>query len=98
MKRLIDKGRTWVKLSGVYVKSKIGAPTYADSVAVAKAYIKAAPQRMLWGSDWPHPSAKVKPNDAKLFDLNLEWAPDAATRELILVHNPEVLYGFPKTA
>ena len=97
VKRLLDKGRTWVKLSGPYVISKVGAPTYADAVAVAKAYVKAAPQRVVWGSDWPHPSAKVRPNDAKIFDLNREWALDAATRELILVRNPEALYGFPKT-
>ena len=44
----------------------------------------------------PHPSAKSKPNDATLFDLNQEWAPDAATLEAILVRNPEVLYGFPR--
>ena len=98
MKRLLDKGQTWIKLSGVYVVQPEGAPNYSGAVAVAKAYVKAAPERIIWGSDWPHPSAKVKPNDAKIFDLNQEWAPDAATRELILVRNPEVLYGFPKTA
>ncbi len=59
--KLIDKGRTWVKLSGAYVDTKVGPPTYSDTVAVARAYIKAAPERMVWASDWPHPTEKDKP-------------------------------------
>ena len=54
--KLIDKGRTWVKLSGAYQDTKVGPPTYSDTVAVARAYIKAAPERMVWASDWPHPT------------------------------------------
>jgi predicted TIM-barrel fold metal-dependent hydrolase len=50
---------------------------------------------MVWASDWPHPTEKEKPNDAVLFDLLTEWAPDAATRTAILVRNPATLYGFP---
>jgi predicted TIM-barrel fold metal-dependent hydrolase len=76
--------------------TKVGAPTYADKVAVAQAYIKAAPERMVWGSDWPHPTEKEKPNDAVLFDLLSEWAPDEATRQRVLVTNPEALYGFAR--
>jgi predicted TIM-barrel fold metal-dependent hydrolase len=96
---LIDKGRTWVKLSGAYADTKIGPPTYADSTAVAQAYVKAAPERLVWGSDWPHPGERdKKPDDAVLFDLLLEWAPDAAVRHRILVENPAVLYDFPKSA
>lgn len=95
---LIDKGRTWVKLSGAYADTKVGPPTYADSTAVAQAYVKAAPERCVWGSDWPHPSEKdKKPDDAVLFDLLLTWAPDDKTRRQILVENPSVLYGFPWT-
>ena len=93
--KLIDKGKTWVKLSGAYQDSKVGPPSYSDTVPVARAYIKAAPQRMVWASDWPHPTEKEKPNDAVLFDLLAEWAPDAATRTAILVQNPAALYGFP---
>jgi predicted TIM-barrel fold metal-dependent hydrolase len=65
---------------------------------VAQAYVKAAPERMVWGSDWPHPteSAEHKPDDAVLFDLLAAWAPDASTRRRILVENPEELYGFAK--
>jgi predicted TIM-barrel fold metal-dependent hydrolase len=95
--KLIDKGRTWVKLSGAYQDSKVGAPSYSDTVPVARAYIKAAPQRMVWASDWPHPTEKDKPDDAVLFDLLAEWAPEAAVRTGILVQNPETLYGFPKS-
>jgi D-galactarolactone isomerase len=93
--KLIDKGRTWVKLSGAYQDTKVGPPTYSDTVAVARAYIKAAPERMVWASDWPHPTEKDKPDDAVLFDLLTEWAPEEAMRTRILVQNPATLYGFP---
>jgi predicted TIM-barrel fold metal-dependent hydrolase len=92
--KLIDKGKTWVKLSGAYQDSKVGAPSYSDTIPVARAYIKAAPQRVVWASDWPHPTEKEKPDDAVLFDLLAEWAPDPASRMLILVQNPATLYGF----
>jgi len=94
--KLIEKGRTWVKLSGAYMDGKTGPPTYADVSKVAAAYVKAAPERMVWGSDWPHPTEKAdaKPDDAILFDLLPNWAPDEATRNRILVDNPAKLYGF----
>ena len=98
LSKLIDKGKTWVKLSGAYQDSKVGPPSYSDTVPVARAYIKAAPERMVWASDWPHPTEKEKPDDAVLFDLLAEWAPDAATRTAILVQNPAKLYGFPTSA
>ena len=91
---LMDKGRTWVKLSGAYADTKVGPPTYADSSAVARAYAKAAPERCVWGSDWPHPTEKDKPDDAVLFDLLLDWVPDEKARHRVLVENPAVLYGF----
>ena len=93
--KLIDKGRTWVKLTGAYQDTKVGPPTYSDTVAVARAYIKAAPERMVWASDWPHPTEKDKPDDAVLFDLLAKWEPDEAMRTRILVQNPATLYGFP---
>lgn len=98
IRRMLDKGRTWVKLSGAYMDTNSGAPTYADKRATAQAYIAAAPERVVWGSDWPHPTEKAehKPDDATLFDLLTEWAPDAAQRQRILVTNPEALYGFAK--
>jgi D-galactarolactone isomerase len=93
---LLDKGRTWVKLSGAYMDTRTGPPAYADVSKVARAYVKAAPQRMVWGSDWPHPTEKAdsKPDDAILFDLLADWAPDEAIRDRILVDNPAALYGF----
>jgi D-galactarolactone isomerase len=97
MLRLLDKGRTYVKLSMAAGDSKDGPPTYADVSKVAQAYVKAAPERMIWGSNWPHPGEANKPDDAVVFDLLSQWAPDVATRHRILVDNPEVLYGFAKS-
>ena len=97
IRQMLDKGRTWVKLSGAYLDTRTGAPRYADAVQVAESYFKAAPERMVWGSDWPHPTEKDKPNDAVLFDLLAEWAPDDAARRRVLVENPETLYGFAKS-
>jgi predicted TIM-barrel fold metal-dependent hydrolase len=100
VRELIDKGRTWVKLSGAYSNSKSGPPSYPEATRIAQAFVKAAPERLVWGSDWPHPGMPNdnKPNDALLFDLLSEWAPDEATRNRILVQNPETLYGFGKPA
>jgi predicted TIM-barrel fold metal-dependent hydrolase len=98
IRAMLDKGRTWMKLSGAYMDTNVGHPTYADKLAVAQAYLKAAPERVVWGSDWPHPTEQDKPNDATLFDLLSEWAPDAALRERVLVTNPAALYGFAKAA
>lgn len=94
--KLVEKGRTWVKLSGAYMDTKTGPPNYADVGEVARAYVKASPERMVWGSDWPHPTEKAdaKPNDAVLFDLLADWAPQEATRNRILVDNPGALYRF----
>jgi D-galactarolactone isomerase len=89
VRELIDKGRAWVKLSGAYSNSKVGPPAYPEATKVAQAFVKAAPERLVWGSDWPHPGL---PNDNK----PAEWAPDEATRTRILVQNPETLYGFGK--
>jgi D-galactarolactone isomerase len=91
---LIDTGRCWVKLSAPYESSVTGAPDYADVGPLARALVKAAPERMLWASNWPHPGWTVKPDDARLLDLLLDWADDEATRKRILVENPARLYGF----
>jgi D-galactarolactone isomerase len=93
---LVDTGRCWVKLSAPYETSKTGAPKYEDVGRLAKALVKAAPERMLWASNWPHPSARkpAPPDDADLLDLLLDWAPDEATRRKILADNATELYGF----
>jgi predicted TIM-barrel fold metal-dependent hydrolase len=93
---LLKAGKAWVKLSGAYADTKVGPPTYADSTEVARAYAKLAPRRVVWGSDWPHPTEKddAKPDDALLFDLLSQWAPSESVRQGILVDNPARLYGF----
>jgi D-galactarolactone isomerase len=94
--RLLDTGRCWVKLSAAYETSKTGAPGYEDVSRLARALVKHAPERMLWASNWPHPSAPKDnvPDDADLLDLLLDWAPDEASRRVILVDNPAGLYRF----
>jgi D-galactarolactone isomerase len=95
IKREIDKGRAWVKLSGPYLDTKTGAPRYADVKSVARELAKHAPERCVWGSDWPHPTEPHdKPDDAVLLDLLQEWALDEGTRQRVLVDNPAKLYGF----
>jgi len=96
---LLEKGRTWVKLSGAYSNSKIGPPDYPEATKVALAFVKAAPERLVWGSDWPHPTSPEsnKPDDALLLDLLTVWVPNEAMRNRVLVANPETLYGFPKS-
>ena len=92
--KLLQSGNGWLKLSGAYGDSKIGPPDYPESTATAKAYLAEAPDQLVWGSDWPHPTAAEKPDDAVLFDLLTRWVPDARMRHRILVENPQKLYGF----
>jgi len=94
--RLIDGGRTWVKLSAPYESAKSGPPGYEDVSVLARALAKAAPERMLWATNWPHPGQKDPQvwDDALALDLLLDWSPDEATRTRILVDNPAALYGF----
>jgi len=104
--RLVGNGKAYVKISGAYRASQ-AAPDYPDVAPLARALIAANPERLVWGSDWPHPdSYKVagrKPtdiapalpiDDGGVLNLLAEWAPDAATRKAILVDNPKRLYGF----
>lgn len=86
--------RAWVKISGAERLSVGGTPLYDDVVPLAQALIAAAPGRVLWGSDWPHPNVRHMPDDGDLVDLVADFAPDPATRHRILVANPERLYDF----
>ncbi|SDJ49445.1 Predicted metal-dependent hydrolase, TIM-barrel fold [Paraburkholderia steynii] len=93
--RLVEKGNTWITLSGPYVDSKTGAPAYEDVAPVAKALIGMAPERMLWGTDWPHPTEKThKPDDANLLDIIAGWIGRADWQQRIFVDNPVKLYQF----
>lgn len=94
IRRLLDGGKTWMKLSGSYLNTTIGPPDYPDASTVAHAFAAAAPERMVWGSDWPHRGEKHMPDDAGLYDLLASWAPDESVRTRILVDNPSTLYGF----
>ena len=94
---LVDLVRdgAWVKLSGAFRTSVAGAP-FADTIPFARALNDAAPERCLWGSDWPHVAAwDGPPPVGDLLDLLAEWVPDEARRRLIFVDNPRRLYGFP---
>jgi predicted TIM-barrel fold metal-dependent hydrolase len=91
---LRDKQDFWVKICGAERISTGGAP-YHDAVPFAQACIAAAPDRVLWGTDWPHPNIEgYMPNDGDLMSLMKLYAPDEAVRNRILVDNPARLYGF----
>ena len=94
--RLLDTGRCWLKLSAPYILSRADAPRYRDLVPLVRALVAHAPERMLWASNWPHPSEPrdAMPDDAALLGLLADWAPDESTRRRILVDNPVDLYGF----
>lgn len=93
--QLLRGGRCWVKLSGAYRISAKPQP-YDDAVPFARALVETAPDKLVFGTDWPHPSISVPmPQDASLLDLLPAWAPDEATRRRILVENPAKLYDFP---
>ncbi|MBI1218644.1 MAG: amidohydrolase family protein [Rhodobacteraceae bacterium] len=94
--RLTARPNVWVKLSGAYHISTSGAPQYADVADLAKAVAAVGTERLLWGSDWPHPThlGDDRPDDAELMDLLLDWVPSAAERDAILSRNPARLYGF----
>ena len=103
---LVRSGKAYVKMSGAY-RSSINAPDYRDATPLATALIAANVQRILWGTDWPHPDssrvagrgpADVAPllriDDGRLLNQLALWAPDPATRKTILVDNPARLYQF----
>jgi D-galactarolactone isomerase len=99
LKRLIDTGRCWFKFTGPYESSKTGGPDFADIAAFSKAIANHAPERVVWGTNWPHNLAKEQadyPDDAALTDTVLGWLSDEKARHLALVENPEELYGLPK--
>ena len=91
---LMNDERCWVKISGAERLTAAGGPPYDDVVPYARALIAAAPDRVLWGTDWPHPNVRHMPDEGDLLDLMLQFAPDEETRNRILVRNPETLYDF----
>ncbi len=95
VRRLVDRGNCWFKLAGCYESSLGGPPRYEDVGAVARTIVAHAPERVIWGTNWPHnqaTSAADYPDDGALLDLLLDWAPSAADRRRILVDNPGELF------
>jgi 2-pyrone-4,6-dicarboxylate lactonase len=95
--RLLRGGRAWVKLTGAYRTSSQTLP-HADTNEFAQALLEAAPDRIVWGTDWPHVMTKwtiPMPNDGAIANLLLDWIPGAALRRRVLADNPATLYGFP---
>jgi predicted TIM-barrel fold metal-dependent hydrolase len=103
---LVRSGKAYVKISGAYRASKLG-PDYSDAAPLARALIAANSDRIVWGTDWPHPDSVTPPgrkatdvqplhqiDDGRLLNQLPVWAPDAAIRNKILVDNPARLYGF----
>jgi predicted TIM-barrel fold metal-dependent hydrolase len=102
----VKSGKAYVKISGAYRLSNKG-PDYPDAVPYAKALIAANADRLVWGTDWPHPNSTISPDkkptelsplyqidDGRLLNQLAVWAPDAGVRKKILVDNPATLYGF----
>jgi len=95
--KLIDKGNCYVKIAACYETSKVGAPSYGDVAPLAKKLIEYAPDRVIWGTNWPHlisTSSETYPSDVHLLDLVNDWAGPFENRQKIFVDNPAVLYGF----
>lgn len=103
---LVRSGKAYVKVSGAY-RASSEAPDYPKVAPLARALIGANPERIVWGTDWPHPDSVTTPgrqatdiappmvvDDGRVLNLLAEWAPDSATRHKILVDNPARLYGF----
>jgi predicted TIM-barrel fold metal-dependent hydrolase len=86
------EGRCWIKLTGVYRMSV--TPRFADAAPLARALIEAAPDRIIWGSDYPHLSFADKVGSVELFNLLAQWAPEEDIRRRILVENPQRLFKF----
>ena len=85
--------KCWVKITGLE-RASAGGPPFHDSVPFAKSLIDNAPDRVIWGTDWPHPNVKIMPNDGDLVDLIPLYAPEPATQQKLLVDNPVRLFKF----
>ena len=93
LQKMIDKGNVWIKLSGPYLNTKIGEP-WEDATKIARSIAEFAPKRVVWGSDFPHVTETVKPNEFILARLIPQWLPSQRSRQLALSDNPAELYNF----
>jgi len=94
LERMKNDERCWVKISCAERLTAGKVAPYDDVVPFAQALVATAPERVLWGTDWPHPNLAVMPDEGHLLDLLARFVPDEAVRHQILVENPEVLYDF----
>lgn len=94
LRRLLDTGHCWIKLSAPYESSRQGPPDYADVAPLVRELAAGYPQRSLWASNWPHPNVVPTPSDAQLLAWALALFPGAEASRRILVDNPAQLYGF----
>lgn len=93
LRRLLDRGDVWIKLSGPYLNTTGGAP-WSDAAHTAQTIAAHAPERVVWGSDFPHVTEREKPDERSLVQLISQWLPTPRARQLALVANPAQLYGF----
>ena len=91
---LATNTRSWTKISGAERLTAGDGPPYDDVIPFARSIVEVAPDRVLWGTDWPHPNVRHMPDDGDLLDTLADLVPDEATRNRILVDNPTVLYDF----
>lgn len=92
---LVRRGNTWIKISGANRVSATDLPPYDDVKPMAHALIEAAPERIVWGTDWPHPNKYIaNPNDGDLVDAFGDWVSDAGMRRKIMVDTPAAFYRF----
>lgn len=96
--RLVEKGNSWVKISGFYETSVSGGPDYDDVANLARIIIDTAPERVLWASNWPHPNGRPAPDDGALLELALRLAPDERTAAKLFRENAVDLFGFGPSA
>jgi predicted TIM-barrel fold metal-dependent hydrolase len=95
---LARAGNTWIKISGANRVSSTDLPPYDDVAPMAHALLEAAPDRIMWGTDWPHPNKYVvNPNDGDLIDAAGDWVTDADLRERVFVDNAARFYRFGAT-
>jgi predicted TIM-barrel fold metal-dependent hydrolase len=95
---MVRAGNTWVKISGAYRLTHQDFP-YDDVRPFAEALLALAPERLLWGTDWPHTVCRVPmPNDGALLDLLASWVGDETMLRRVLVDNPAQFYGFENAA
>ncbi|HWC22313.1 MAG TPA: amidohydrolase family protein [Flexivirga sp.] len=94
IKELLVAGKAWVKVSGPYLSSQRGAPGFDDVGDTVRELAAAAPDRMVWGSDWPHPTIASPPDDEHSFNLVSSWLPNDKVRAMVFSDNAARLYGF----